>query len=118
LMGYDAYQKLPEWKLWQDLLDYVHIVILQRAVSEYNLTRPLQLLEARCKVAGASQLQKRHAGGIAYLPVEAVDISATRIRELLKSGARPTDLMEDKVIEYIFDENLYGVENWKGSPSL
>ena len=117
LMGYDAYQKLPEWKMWQDLLDYVHIVILQRAVSEYNLTSPMQLLEARCKVAGISQLQKRHAGRIAYLPVEAVDISATRIRELLKSGSRPTDLMEDKVIEYIFNENLYGVENWKGNLS-
>jgi len=25
--------------------------------------------------------------------------------------------MEDKVIEYIFNENLYGVENWKGNLS-
>lgn len=115
LMGYDAYQKLPEWKLWQDLLDYVHIVILERAVNEYNLTSSMQHLEARCKVAGISQLQKWHAGRIAYLSVGAVDISATRIRELLKSGTRPTDLMEDKVIGYIFNENLYGVENWKKS---
>ncbi len=117
LMGYDAYQKLPEWKRWQDLLDYVHIVILQRRVNEYNLSNPLQQLEARCKVAEVGALQKWYAGRVAYLSLQAIDISATRIRDLLKAGVRPADLMEDKVIRYIFNEGLYGVENWKGSPS-
>jgi len=110
-------QKLPEWKRWQDLLDYVHIVILQRRVNEYNLSNPLQQLEARCKVAEVGALQKWYAGRVAYLSLQAIDISATRIRDLLKAGVRPADLMEDKVIRYIFNEGLYGVENWKGSPS-
>jgi len=109
LMGYDAYQKLPEWKRWQGLLDYVHIVILARTVNAYNLSAPMRDLEARCKVDDVETLQGWDYGRIAYLDIDAIEISASAIREILKSGDRPTGLMADEVIDYIFNESLYGV---------
>jgi nicotinate-nucleotide adenylyltransferase len=47
------------------------------------------------------------AGGIVVIPFTALDISATAIRELVKTGGSPRYLLPDPVLDYIRSEGLY-----------
>jgi nicotinate-nucleotide adenylyltransferase len=47
------------------------------------------------------------AGGIVVVPITALDISATAIREALRTGASPRYLLPDSVLDYIEATGLY-----------
>jgi nicotinate-nucleotide adenylyltransferase len=47
------------------------------------------------------------AGGIVVMPITALDISATAIRELMRTGGSPRYLLPDPVLDYIQAQNLY-----------
>jgi nicotinate-nucleotide adenylyltransferase len=47
------------------------------------------------------------AGGIVVIPFTALDISATAIREFVRTGGSPRYLLPDPVLDYIRAEGLY-----------
>jgi nicotinate-nucleotide adenylyltransferase len=47
------------------------------------------------------------AGGIVVVPIAALDISSTRIRECLHTGTSPRYLLPDSVLDYIERNTLY-----------
>ena len=47
------------------------------------------------------------AGGIAVVAMTLLDISATAIRELIRSGRSPRYLLPDVVLDYIQSRRLY-----------
>ena len=47
------------------------------------------------------------AGGIAVIAITALDISATMIRECLRSAGSPRYLLPDSVLDYIRARKLY-----------
>ena len=42
------------------------------------------------------------------IEIDALDISATRIREIIESGGDPTEFLTDGVLAYIKERGLYG----------
>jgi nicotinate-nucleotide adenylyltransferase len=47
------------------------------------------------------------AGGIAVIAITALDISATLIRDCLRTGTSPRYLLPDSVLDYIQTRQLY-----------
>ena len=109
IMGSDAFVKLNTWHRWQKLLDYAHIVLVQRPS-----TKPQEKLPAELETVlqdhyteQHADLSKDNAGFITMQTITAQEISATQIRSLLKNGQSVRYLLPSDVIEYIRQHQLY-----------
>jgi nicotinate-nucleotide adenylyltransferase len=109
MMGSDAFVHLNTWHRWQALIDYCHIILVQRPASaaQPQLAEELSLLLHDHYTENISDLSTESAGFIHMQKVTALDISATNIRESFKTGDSPRYLMPDNVLEYIKTQGLY-----------
>lgn len=93
LIGADAFAGLPGWHRWHELFDLAHIGVLSRPGVEVVLPDELQREIANRRVDGAVACRHASAGKLIQLEVTPLEISATRIRELLASGREPRYLL-------------------------
>jgi nicotinate-nucleotide adenylyltransferase len=93
LIGADAFAGLPGWHRWHELFDLAHIGVLSRPGVEAVLPDELQREIANRRVDGAVACRHASAGKVIQLEVTPLEISATRIRELLASGREPRYLL-------------------------
>jgi nicotinate-nucleotide adenylyltransferase len=93
LIGADAFAGLPGWHRWHELFDLAHIGVLSRPGVEAVLPDELQREIANRRVDGAVACRHASAGKLIQLEVTPLEISATRIRELLASGREPRYLL-------------------------
>lgn len=93
LVGADAFAGLSSWHAWRELFELAHIGVLTRPGVDASL--PAELAEAvRDRLTqDLGALRDRPAGSVAELAVTPLEISATRIRELLASGRDPRYLL-------------------------
>lgn len=101
LMGTDAFRGFPGWYKPTEILKQVHLVIMQRPgekTPEIYLDRTTTSVEA---------LKRSAAGRIILLPVTQLDISATRIRAMLRAGISPRYLLPEPVLSFIQQHSLY-----------
>ncbi|MEP6899840.1 MAG: nicotinate-nucleotide adenylyltransferase [Rhodanobacter sp.] len=89
LVGADAFAGLASWHRWRELFDLAHIAVLDRPGEQGPLPRALQRETAARWVDSPTALQSMPAGRIVALAVTPLEISATRIRELLAVGREP-----------------------------
>ncbi len=100
LLGADAFAGLPGWHGWQTLFELVHIGVLSRPGQQASFSEGLvEATEGRW-VQNVSALATQSAGKVMALSVTPLEISATRIRELLAAGREPrfqlpTGLVDD-----------------------
>ncbi len=97
LVGADAVAGLPHWHRWRDLLQTAHIGVLAR--PGYTLSLPDELLEAfpDCPASTVDELHAAPHGRVLLLEITSLDISASRVRQLLASGHEPRYLLPDAV---------------------
>jgi nicotinate-nucleotide adenylyltransferase len=110
MMGSDAFIKLNTWHRWQELLDYAHIILVQRpnqGKPQEPLPEELQRLLRDHYAEDVSALREESAGLINMQAISAQDISATQIRESLKHGVSMRYLLPEEVIEYVQQQNIY-----------
>ncbi len=93
LIGADAFAGLPSWHRWRELFDLAHIGVLSRPGVEAVLPDELQREIADRRVDEAAAWRHASAGNVIQLEVTPLEISATRIRELLASGREPRYLL-------------------------
>ena len=107
LIGQDAANLLHTWFHWKQLFELAHIVILTRPAThteyEKNLTSQLQ---ARSETDVRKLLESK-AGAVLQLEVEPVDVSATGIKRIIRSGGSPGSMLPAAVLEYITGNRLY-----------
>jgi len=101
LMGTDAFRGFPGWHRPEEILRQVHLVVMQRPAE----TRPEIYLERTADAA--DELKNSSAGRILFLPVTQLEISATRIRAMLRSDQNPRYLLPDAVLSIIRQQALY-----------
>lgn len=105
IVGSDAFNGLKSWSRWEQLLDHAHIVVMQRPGENMQLTTEMQQwLEAHRGEPGNMQ---QPAGYIWPVPVTALVVSSTAIREELAAGQAPRFLVPDAVIGLIEQLGLY-----------
>lgn len=101
IIGQDAFQGFPTWHKPDEILQLAHLVVMQRPGEEYADIYPERLTD------DLSKLQTAPAGRIYQQSVTQLDISSTRIREMLNAGVSPRYLLPDAVLEIIERDDLY-----------
>ncbi len=89
LVGADAFAGLPSWHDWRRLFELAHIGVLSRPGEQAALPQELQQEIGSRWVDAAAALQFAPAGRVLALAVTPLQISATRIRQLLAAGREP-----------------------------
>jgi len=108
VLGADAYLTLETWRRWRELPDLAHLVIAHRPGWRLDAADAAvrELFRERL-AASPGELAARPAGLLWLQPVTQLDISATRIRNLIAAGHSPRYLLPDSVLAYIREHGLY-----------
>lgn len=103
-IGSDAFNQLTTWHQWRRLFDFAHIVVLTRpGFSTMQLDDFFAVRHADDK----EELSKNLAGKLYFQPITQLDISATKIREMVANNRNPAFLLPDAVLAYIKLHGLY-----------
>jgi nicotinate-nucleotide adenylyltransferase len=110
LMGSDAFVFLNSWHRWDELLNYCHIVLVQRPIinqKHSKLPEDLEGLLHNHYTEQVADLTSKSTGLIHMQKITAQEISSTKIRSMLKMQKSPRYLMPEIVIDYINQHQLY-----------
>ena len=107
LMGQHAFLEFPTWHRPREILELAHLVVMRRPDSAAALSPALREIVAGRQVADAGELDRVRAGRILFQPVTQLEISATRIRDIIGRGASPRYLLPDAVLELVLAQGLY-----------
>ena len=112
IIGFDAFLGLDSWHEWEMIPNLANIIVTRRPGWDEAGFRAKPALdkfvkERQMPVAALEQYQ---FGGLSFVPVTQLDISATRIRELIGQGRDVHYLLPDSVFELIKQEKLYGIK--------
>jgi len=99
LLGADAFAGLPGWHRWRELFEVAHLGVLSRPGMTRDWPAELAGEVATRQVADPRRLHEQPSGRVAELTVTPLEISATRIRDLLAAGREP---------RYLLPEALFG----------
>ncbi len=106
LLGWDAFCGLPSWQRWTELLDYCHILVLQRPDADLEAPQALRDILAARSVSNPQNMQGP-AGQIAFVWQTPLAVSATDIRRRLATGRSARFLVPDTVLQHIHAHGLY-----------
>ncbi|MCH9698601.1 MAG: nicotinate-nucleotide adenylyltransferase [Gammaproteobacteria bacterium] len=107
IIGADAYQHLNSWYHWQQLFELAHVIVVCRPgyritansnVTEFVSTRITQQ---------AAQLQQSLAGMVYFMEIPALDISSSRIRQLIADRKSYRYLVTQAVHDWIQLHQIY-----------
>lgn len=99
LVGADALAGLPSWHRWQQLLEQAHIGVLTRPGHPGTLPEAVARAFPDCLCDQAAALRMAPHGKVLPIEVTALDISASRVRELLAAGREPRFLLPEAVLD-------------------
>ena len=107
LIGQDAANQLHTWHKWKRLFELAHIVILTRPDTP-AMHPPVLAEQFQSRlVSDVTELFKTGAGAVIHLEVASIDISASGIKHVLRSGGLPTSMLPEAVLGYIIENRLY-----------
>ena len=109
IMGSDAFVHLNTWARWQELLNYCHIILVQRpnTAQQPKLAGELATLLEENYTENIADLSQKPAGYIHMQAITPLDISSTDIRKALKNKLSARYLVPEKLIDYLFKYKLY-----------
>lgn len=110
LLGSDAFAGLHTWSRWKEIFGLAHLVVVARPGSGLDglqLNPELRAEFDHRQTDDKDELRREANGKIILHPYFPLDISATRIRRLLKAGLSPRYLLPDSVIDYIHTHQIY-----------
>jgi nicotinate-nucleotide adenylyltransferase len=93
LLGADAFAGLRSWHRWRELFDVTHIGVLNRPCVDACIPVELERAVASRRTDDPAVIGAQPAGRVIELAVTPLEISATRIRELLAAGRDPRYLL-------------------------
>ncbi len=107
VMGSDTLQQLDQWKDWQHLTDYAHLLVIQRPGFKPTPNQAITAwLDNRSAPDGLDRLNLSPCGHCVNLDLPPQPFSSTAIRLALRQGAPPEGLPES-VWLYIQAHQLY-----------
>lgn len=109
-LGMDAFNTLPHWHQWQELLKLAHLLVVQRPDTAPSRDSQLQTLLTQHQLLTKDDLTRTSHGGIWIEPITPLAISATNIRKQISLGHSARYLLPDTVWQYIKQQKLYGYQ--------
>ena len=112
LLGADAFLELATWNRWHELFNLAHIIVAHRPgfpVDAWHnrMPHPLAREYASRTMQQPFAAHLAPAGGVVVIAIAALDISATMIRDCIRSRASPRYLLPDSVLDYIQTRRIY-----------
>lgn len=108
VLGSDAFAGLPAWHRWQEIFALAHLVVMHRPGASMHETDSVPLWAAGRLCQGVEELADRPAGGVLFITVTPLDISATRLRAHITRGETPDPhQLPPAVWEYIRRHGIY-----------
>ena len=108
ILGRDAFNQIDSWYEWQELLNYVHIIVANRpgeSVKEASLT--VENWTKKHKTEDLSQLSNKLFGYIYFIDIPMLDISSSLIRQDWTQHKAIDDLLPAATLGYIKNKHLY-----------
>jgi len=115
ILGVDAFIDLPHWKDPERLVSMTDFVVISRPGFPFARLRGSSLVHLDKAVLNSMDRQEidRHdaklPGGrtVTLLAIDSLDISATKIRRLIRDGAGARYLLPENVESFIMSKGLY-----------
>ena len=111
LLGADAFAALDTWHQWERIAEFAHLVVMRRPEQDpamHTYSFALRELVRRRETQDISQLSRKPAGGVCFVPVTQLAISATGIRRALRERRSIRFLVPAAVQQLIETQNIYG----------
>ena len=102
ILGADAFNNFTSWKSPEEILRLANLVICGRPGFEID-----NAVFSGNRVQTPEELDKRRAGGILTLAVDAIDCSSSKLRAALERGNTPRHYLTGEVADYIDENELY-----------
>ena len=108
LMGSDAVHSIDAWKQWKKLLNYAHLFIVKRPGVPMRFPSHVWEWVKMYQVSNLSCLELSSNGHILMTPANALEISATEVRKMLRRRLPNVNrLLPSSVLDYVKRNNLY-----------
>ena len=108
LMGSDAVHSIDAWKQWKTLLNYTHLFIVNRPGVPVRFPSHVWEWVKMYQVSKLSCLDLNSNGHIFITPANALEISATEVRNMLRRRLPNVNrLLPSSVLDYVKRNNLY-----------
>ena len=111
IIGMDAFREITTWKEYKDLFNNTNFVVIKRPGFSVEDLGPFVLsLGVGFKKEGKSETYAIPSGNLLiYKEVTLMDISSTRIRDMVAAGKSIRFLLPEPVRSYIFKNGLYKI---------
>ena len=104
IMGEDSLANLETWQDYQQLIDYAHLLVVQRQAQP--LASKLQVW-VKAHIVTCKDWQQTTHGGIQFCSTGMIDCSSTMVRQAISKRTELTKLVPQVVKNYIDQEKLY-----------
>ncbi|MFN3505271.1 MAG: nicotinate (nicotinamide) nucleotide adenylyltransferase, partial [Caldimicrobium sp.] len=101
LVGWDAFAEIETWWHYEKFLDYTKLIVLSRGKGDWSIAENL------VKEKALSLWGEKALGRVHFLQVSSLEISSTKIRELIKKGKSIRYLVPEEVFFYLQNSSLY-----------
>ncbi len=110
VIGMDSFRDLGSWKEYQRLFELSHIVVAARpgvVVDDPKRLLPIAIMKEFCYNRASKSLDHSSGHSILFVEETFLDISSTRIRQLVGAGRSARYLTPPAVCSYIDRHGLY-----------
>lgn len=108
ILGTDAFNGLDQWHQWQQIFDYANVVVMRRPVVDGQATLNKRVFtQVKHRLLDKDALKKKQNGGVCFILVTQLDISATVIRQQWQQGRDIRFFLPDSVLTLIQQQNIY-----------
>jgi nicotinate-nucleotide adenylyltransferase len=110
LIGIDAFSEIDTWHAYRELFRHAHFIVMTRPTRNQSSLLNLLPRDIRDEVRVLDENTLEHTSGkrIYLRGITQLDISSTKIKELLKNGRSVRYLVPGPVEKYIHQRGLYG----------
>lgn len=112
ILGVDAFLEIGTWREYERVLDECRFIVTSR--PGFDLEAGAEVLGGRlrervCRAGSGGPVDEAQLElcGVFLLPIPALDISATGVRERIRRGEDPEGLVPPVVAAYIREHHLY-----------
>ena len=108
MMGVDVFLGLMSWHRWQEIFALAHVAVAHRPGSILD-EMPSALAQefTQRRSVDLQAVHRAPSGVLVEVPITALDISATRVRALVREKRSARYLMPPSVFEYVNSNRLF-----------
>lgn len=107
ILGADAFSAFHHWHEWQKIPELVHLIIIGRATAQSPLNSQIETLIHKKRTDNILDIKNKPAGKIYFMNNKIIPISATQIRNHIRSGEKNIAELDINVERYIVEHSIY-----------